>query len=337
MDPRALDTLADHFTGKRVLVTGAAGSIGSELCRILLSLGISTLTLVSLTESGLYRVNKQLRALKSSTDIRPVLGSVANEKFIKETVRNHDIVIHAAAHKHVPLCEVNPLEAIWNNVFGTKALVEASIDADVLQYMQISTDKAVKPMSVMGRTKAVAEAIVRRARGRLAGPCFSTVRFGNVMDSDGSVLPLWREQILAGGPVTVTDPRCTRYFMTIPNACDLVLHACEFGRPGTFVFDMGEPVRIMEVAEKLCMNHMMNTFGPKIEIKITGLRPGEKLHEELHVGGPLLSTPHPKIMRVDETDVDCLALLDLADLEHAVLTRQEVRALDILKEMTSAR
>lgn len=331
MDPRALDDVKEHFAGKRVLVTGAAGSIGSELCRMLVSFGASVLTLVSLTESGLYKSNRSLRAMKGSTDIRPVLGSVANEGFIKETVRNHDIVIHAAAHKHVPLCEQNPLEAIHNNVFGTKRLIEAVQEADALQYMQISTDKAVNPLSVMGRTKAVAEMLVRRARRR-AGTQMNIVRFGNVTDSDGSVLPLWREQIANGGPVTLTDTRCTRYMMSIPDACDLVVYALTFCKPATYVFDMGEPKKLYDIAQAMIVNSNL-----PIDIKVTGLRPGEKLHEELSIGGDLLPTAHPRIMQVDETWFDPVSLVDLEDLYNAVQTRQETRALEILKDMTHAR
>ncbi len=337
MDSRSLDTLGDHFAGKRVVVTGGAGSIGSQICRDLISLDIATLTIVSLTESGLYKINRTLRAMKGSTDIRPVLGSVTDEKFIQDTVWGQDIVIHAAAHKHVPICEENPIEAIRNNVFGTRRLIDACVEADVLQFMLVSTDKAVRPLSVMGRTKAVAEQLAQRARFRQDGPHFNVVRFGNVLDSDGSVMPLWREQIAAGGPVTVTDERCTRYFMSIPEASMLVLHSLGFARPGTYVFDMGEPRKMVDIANELIQYHAEHSFGPKIDIKITGLRQGEKIHEELHVGGALEPTSHPKINRLLDPPYAPLSLVDLGDLEQAVLSRNEGRALAILTEMTDAR
>jgi FlaA1/EpsC-like NDP-sugar epimerase len=294
--------------GKSVLVTGAGGSIGSVLCEELIRRDVRQLKMLSLTESGLYNITRRLKALGSGVEIKPILGSVTNEKLVDEVVEGVDVVIHAAAHKHLPICEENPVEAVVNNVFGTKTLLDAAVEFDVQQFMLISTDKAVRPVSVMGSTKRVAELLVKKA-AQTSALNASVVRFGNVLDSAGSVLPLWREQMAAGGPITITDERCERYFMSIPEACELVLESLVIARAGgsgLFVFDMGQPRRLADIAQQ-----MITASGMRCEIKCIGLRPGEKLTEEIHFGGQKQPTMHPKIFRVEEDKQEaCLHLLE---------------------------
>lgn len=317
-----------HFNNKSVLVTGAGGSIGSELCRRIAASKATRLTLVSLTESGLYRIDRQLRQMRTGTELRPVLGSVTDRELMREATRDVDIVIHAAAHKHIPLCEANPLEAITNNVGGTLSLMHAASESQVAQFVLISTDKAVRPVSVMGATKRAAELLLRESYPAGTRTRFFAVRFGNVMNSDGSVLPLWREQIAAGGPVTLTDDRCERYFMSIADACKLVLDVVSL-RPksGTFVLDMGEPRKLVDMAREL--------IGDRpIEIVTTGLRPGEKLTEELHFGGELKATPAPGVLCVDEAPHPLGKACHLRDLIDAAKVRNRELALRYLMEVT---
>ena len=324
---------ASLLAGRSVVVTGAGGSIGSELCCQLVDQGVARLTLVSLTESGLYRIERRLRAYIGSrrTSLSPVLGSVGDRGLMDEVLAGADVVIHAAAHKHVPICEANPLVAIENNVGGTYTLAQAAAAARVGQFVLISTDKAVRPASVMGATKRVAELVVRDRVAQMApATSFIVVRFGNVLGSDGSVVPLWRAQIDAGGPVTITDPDCERYFMTIPEACDLVLGAVELKRAGgTFVFDMGKPRRLYTMA-----HDMIRESGKHIEIKVIGLRPGEKLTEELHFGGEVLPTQHEKIREVRE-DHSGLDMGGLLVLLGAVRNRNAERAVKALRDLAS--
>jgi len=304
------------FAGKSVLVTGGGGSIGSQVCERVIAEGGRRLTMLSLTESGLYSTEKHLRKMAGRTEIVPVLGSVLDSCVVERAVTEVDIVVHAAAHKHVPMCEQNPVEAIKNNVFGTETLAWAALSAGVRQFCLISSDKAVQPASVMGATKRLAELIVARAgrqhtqeNGRSR---FFSVRFGNVLDSAGSVLPLWREQIRSGGPITLTDERCERYFMSIPDAVGLIAEVIAL-RPegGTFVLDMGKPRRLVDMAREL-----MAEMGQTVEIKLMGLRQGEKMTEELHHGGELYPTKVPRVSRVSDpalsVDVDLLQALDLA-------------------------
>lgn len=320
----------NHFKGKRVVVTGAGGSIGSKLCELLVQLDAAELKLLSLTESGLYNVTRKLRALRGGTKLVPILGSITNGPLVSDAVEGADIVIHAAAHKHVPICEDNPLEAISNNVFGTQTLLRAVMDRGV-QFLQISSDKAVKPASIMGATKRVCELLVMKAARTRPDADFSIVRFGNVLDSAGSVLPLWREQLANNQHITVTDIRCTRYFMSILEACELVLKVIEMQRSGLFVFDMGEQKNIYEMA----CNLVRSTGGnPETDIKLIGLRPGEKLVEELDYGGERLATSHPKIFEVIEPGGHLLLPLRLMDeLEGYVKTRMDRRAVDTLMEI----
>lgn len=313
--------------GRNVVVTGAGGSIGSQLCEHVIRMGARRLSLVSLTESGLYRVERQLRALKRSTELVPILGSVCDGRLMAEVCEGADLVVHAAAHKHVPLCESNPLAAIENNVRGTLTLISAADAAKVRDCILISTDKAVRPASVMGATKRVSEMIV--ASKASAQTRFAAVRFGNVLDSDGSVLPLWRDQISKGGPITLTDERCERYFMSIPDACELILGVIEMTDPGLYVFDMGEPRKLVDIATELMLN-----MGARCDIDLIGLRPGEKLTEELNFGGDLIPTTHPKILRVQESACKDLRLTMLDDLLHYAACRDTENAVRTLKAMT---
>ena len=280
------------------------------------------------SEMPLYRIEKRLRGLKRSTKLVPILGSVCDGRLMMEVCDGADLVVHAAAHKHVPLCESNPLAAIENNVRGTLTLVNAAASAEVKDFVLVSTDKAVRPASIMGSTKRVAEMIV--AAKSSPHTRFATVRFGNVLDSDGSVLPLWREQIRNGGPLTLTDERCERYFMSIPDACELILGVTEMQEPGLFVFDMGEPRKLVDIAAELMVNMSM-----VCEIEIVGLRPGEKLTEELNFGGDLLPTSHPKINRVDECRGKALQLTMLDELLSYTVCRNAERAVSVLREMVA--
>jgi FlaA1/EpsC-like NDP-sugar epimerase len=334
VDPEALARMSHHFEGKAVVVTGAGGSIGSELCHRLVDAGARRLTLVSLTESGLYRIERRLRAFIGSrkTELVPVLGSVCDRGLMMESLAGADVVIHAAAHKHVPICEANPLVAIENNVGGTYTLAQAAIARHVPQFVLISSDKAVHPSSVMGATKRVAEIVLRdRLALQSNGTAFVTVRFGNVLGSDGSVVPLWREQIARGGPLTLTDPNCERFFMSISEAVELILGAASMQPAGgTFIFDMGEPKRLKDLAAE-----MIRESGQRIEIKFIGLRPGEKLTEELHFGGELVATEHPKIFFVREHS-SSLEVGWLLKLLGAVRNRDRDAAVQTLRMIATA-
>lgn len=301
--------LSKNIFGKVVLVTGAGGSIGSELCRQILALAPKCLILVDHSEFNLYNIDQDLQQrsidLKADVEINASLGSVQDE------IRMNDIlnrwkphtVYHAAAYKHVPLVEENPVEGIRNNVFGTLSMARLAKKHGVSDFVLISSDKAVRPTNVMGATKRLAEMILQAMAVEHSATCFSMVRFGNVLGSSGSVVPLFRKQIAAGGPVTVTDERVTRYFMTIPEASQLVIQAGAMAQGGeVFVLDMGEPIRIMELAEQmielsgLSVRTQQNPEGD-IEIKVTGLRPAEKLYEELLIGENPESTSHQRIMK----------------------------------------
>lgn len=308
-----------NFKGKSVAVTGAGGSIGSELCRQLVTRGVRKLTLICLTEGALYNLLKSLP--KGQAEIVPVLGSVTDDRLMQEACDEADVVIHAAAHKHVPICEAHPLAAIDNNVRGTYIAAQAAESVGVKVFVLISSDKAVFPASVMGATKRCAELIVRdlfvNARTK-----FVACRFGNVLDSAGSVLPLWREQIAAGGPLTLTHPDCERYFMSIPNAVELVLATAAFEPGAPYIFDMGEPHNMQQMAAEL-----LRKSEKDIAIKFTGLRPGEKLRESLTYGGPLTPTRHLKISRVAQDLTKPLTAKNLLDLFSAVRERDKQEAL----------
>lgn len=294
-----LDTkaIADFVRGRVVLVTGAGGSIGSELCRQVRRFGPARLVLVEQAENNLFEIERALWAEGSDVPIVPYIADICDSRRLEsifDSERPH-VVFHAAAHKHVPMMEANPGEAIKNNVFGTRKVADLAHRFGVEKFVMVSTDKAVNPTSVMGVSKRVAEIYVQSLSQRSTTQ-FVTVRFGNVLGSTGSVIPIFKEQIAKGGPVTVTHPEMTRYFMTIPEACQLIMQAGAMGKGGEiFVLDMGEPVKIVDLARDLIR---LSGFDPErdIEIKFTGIRPGEKLFEELAVDSEAVDkTKHPKI------------------------------------------
>ena len=287
------------------------------------------MTLVSLTEGGLYNIERELRRAYPDTEFVPVIGNVINRTLMLEALRGTEIVIHAAAHKHVPLCELNPVEAIQNNVLGTLSLAYAAGDARVKQFCMISTDKAVKPASIMGATKRLCELLLSEMVIPAPACDFFIVRFGNVMDSAGSVLPLWREQIAAGGPITITDERCERYFMTIPDAVNLICKVILM-KPayGTYVLNMGKPKKLIDMAKKL-----IRESGKDIEIKIIGLRPGEKLTEELHYGGELEKTEVPRVHEVREPTRGLIDRQKMNELSKACGAGDRERAVTLLWEL----
>lgn len=293
------------YRGKSVMVTGAGGSIGSELCRQLLNCKPARLVLLEVAEFALYSSERELRALAEGTDceIIPVLGSINDARKIRDTIQAHGVkvVLHAAAYKHVPLVEANPEAGITNNVFGTQTMAQAAMDTGVDRFILISTDKAVRPTGIMGASKRLAEIVVSDFARRSEKTTFTMVRFGNVLGSSGSVIPLFQEQILRGGPVTLTHEEITRYFMTVQEATQLVLWAGNLARGGEiFVLDMGKPVRIADLARQVVeavgytIRDAQNPDGD-IEIVTTGLRPGEKIHEELSINSQLRPTKHPKL------------------------------------------
>jgi FlaA1/EpsC-like NDP-sugar epimerase len=292
-----------YLAQKRVLVTGAGGSIGSELCRQIAAANPARLTLVGHGENSIFEVQAQLRESFPRIAVQPLIADIRNPGRLAACFREArpQIVLHAAAHKHVPLMEDNPEEAITNNVIGTRNIVDACIDASVERLVMISTDKAVSPKSMMGASKRLAEMIVRDG-ARRSGRAFAVVRFGNVLGSRGSVVPLFKRQIESGGPITITHPDVKRFFMTIPEAVHLVLQAGGLSSGGElFVLNMGEPVRIVELAEDLI--RLSGLSAADIRIVFTGLRPGEKLEEELWEEDALVEqTTHPEVIRVTEHD-----------------------------------
>ncbi|GAB2518414.1 polysaccharide biosynthesis protein [Microbulbifer agarilyticus] len=306
------ELVSESISGKVVLVTGAGGSIGSELCRQIVQWAPSKLIMLESSEFSLYQIERELRQQQQDDDLQvqviALLGDVRNRIRVGEIIDSFKVqtIYHAAAYKHVPLVEQNVAVGAENNVLGTLSVLEAAEAYGVEQFVLISTDKAVRPTNVMGATKRLAELICQDFGRRFGRTRVCMVRFGNVLGSSGSVIPLFSDQINAGGPVTVTHPKVTRFFMTIPEAAQLVLQAGSMGRKGeVFVLDMGEPVRILDIARRLIqiMGHTVrdeaNPDGD-IEIQITGLRPGEKLYEELLLGDKVAGTDHPMIMRAEE-------------------------------------
>jgi len=298
--------LQNDIENKVVMVTGAGGSIGSELCRQILNLGANKLILFEQSELALYTIDKELN--KHNGIVFPILGSVTNQTRIERVCQQFSIetIYHAAAYKHVPMVEFNSTEGVTNNIFGTLNCAQAAINSKVKTFVLISTDKAVRPTNTMGATKRSAELVLQALAKHQNSTRFSMVRFGNVLDSSGSVIPLFRQQIQQGGPVTVTDKAIVRYFMTIPEAVELVIQAGAMAHGGeVFVLDMGEPVKIFDLAVKmihlsgLSVKDKENPDGD-IEIRITGLRPGEKLFEELLIGDNVDKTKHPMIMKAQE-------------------------------------
>jgi len=320
------DAVHRKICGRTVLVTGAGGSIGSELCRQIVSAAPARLLLFDNSEYALYAIHRNLIET-TEIDVVPLLGSVVDEARLVEIMRAWapDMVFHAAAYKHVPLVEHNPLEGLRNNVIGTLRVAEIAARMGVKDFVLISTDKAVRPTNIMGATKRLAELVLQGLAADQDTTCFSMVRFGNVLGSSGSVVPLFREQIRRGGPVTITNPEITRYFMTIPEAAQLVVQASAMARGGeVFVLDMGKPVRIADLARnmiELCGLTVRSDDNPDgdIEIAVVGMRPGEKLYEELLIGDNPQPTAHERIMMATEHSLPWRSLrADLERLERLI-------------------
>jgi FlaA1/EpsC-like NDP-sugar epimerase len=359
----AQDELLEHcIKGQTVLVTGAGGSIGSELCRQILSLRPTTLLLFEHSEFNLYSILSELeqRIVRESLPVKllPILGSVRNQSKLLDVMKTWrvDTVYHAAAYKHVPMVEHNIAEGVLNNVIGTLNTAQAALQVGVSNFVLISTDKAVRPTNVMGSTKRLAELTLQALSHEMAPVLFgdksnisrvnktrfTMVRFGNVLGSSGSVIPLFHKQIKSGGPLTVTHPKITRYFMTIPEAAQLVIQAGSMGLGGdVFVLDMGEPVKIVELAEKmihlsgLSVRSEKNPHGD-IAIEFSGLRPGEKLYEELLIGDNVVATQHPMIMSANEDHLSWEILKGkLTELLAAVDEDDYTRVRQLLRDTVS--
>lgn len=333
----------ETYRDRVVLVSGAGGSVGSALCQELLRSMPACIVLFERCELALYTIERTLTELASGgpTRIIAVLGSVTDSRMVRMAMIEHkvDIVFHAAAYKHVPLVEANPIAGLDNNVLGTRTLADAAVEAGIRKFVLISTDKAVRPTNVMGASKRLAELVVQDLAKRSQGTLFSIVRFGNVLGSSGSVIPLFKEQIAKGGPVTLTHEDVTRYFMTIAEAARLVLLAGSYSDGSgadVFVLDMGDPIKIRDLAQQmveaagLSVRDRGNPEG-EIEITITGLRPGEKLHEELLIGEGLLTTPHPKILRAHEQSLTELQMASaLRTLRIAVANGTAAQAHEVI-------
>jgi FlaA1/EpsC-like NDP-sugar epimerase len=315
-----MENIGQLLEGRRVMVTGAGGSIGSEICRQIIAFHPKSLVLLGRGENRIFAIERELRALRTATSLCPCIADVTNHDRMQQVFRIHrpEVVFHAAAHKHVPLMEDNVSEAIRNNVFGTKCVADLADSHGVSNFVLISTDKAVRPTSVMGATKQIAERYVHTLSQQSATR-FMVVRFGNVLGSAGSVVPIFKEQIRAGGPITITDPRMVRFFMTIPEASQLVLQAAAMGTGGEiFVLEMGEPVRIVDLARD--MIRLSGLPEQAIEIVFTGVRPGEKLYEELYFEEEqTLDTAHPKLRAARHRDYSLAEVRrSIAQLERVV-------------------
>ncbi|MGO4853757.1 polysaccharide biosynthesis protein [Phaeovulum sp. W22_SRMD_FR3] len=328
----------EEYRGASVLISGAGGSIGLELCRQVLACRPRQLVMLELSELALYNAEAEMRVLAEAAGVRvvPVLGSVQDGKLVENALAEHrvEIVLHAAAYKHVPMVEANPRVGVSNNTLGTAVLAQKARDAGVRRFVLVSSDKAVRATSIMGASKRFAELVVQDLAARPGKTRFSIVRFGNVMGSSGSVIPLFQEQIARGGPVTLTDPSVTRYFMSIQEAARLVLLAGAFAEGGeVFVLDMGEPVQIRDLAERLIaaagftLRNAENPDGD-IEIVVTGLRPGEKLYEELMIAPGVQATAHHKIVKVREASLSELEMAGaLKALRDAVVQGSDAAVL----------
>lgn len=330
------DLAKAYYSGRKVLITGGGGSIGSELCRQIATMSPKQIIILDICENGAYDIQQEIRiAYKNSIDICVEILSVCNRAALERVFANYrpDIVLHAAAHKHVPLMEHNCCEAIENNVFGTLNTVELAEKYKAERFIMVSTDKAVNPTNVMGATKRMCEIIVQSRSAESASTIFSATRFGNVLGSAGSVIPLFKRQIAAGGPITLTDKRIIRYFMTIPEASKLVLQSGAMAKNGElFVLDMGKPVKILELAENMIR---LSGFEPYRDIDIVeiGLRPGEKLYEELLIKSETLDKTDDEKIFVERDEPLPPHMLDtlLSDLKAAYESGDETRARDALK------
>jgi FlaA1/EpsC-like NDP-sugar epimerase len=326
--------LVMNVQNKIVMVTGAGGSIGGELCRQILALGPSKLLLIEQSEFALYAIHQELeeKLAETSIELVPLIASVQDEERMRDIMSTWrpNTVYHAAAFKHVPLVEHNPAEGIKNNVFGTLRAAKAAAENGVSDFVLISTDKAVRPTNIMGASKRLAELVLQALAATNPSTNFSMVRFGNVLGSSGSVVPKFRKQIRDGGPITLTHPEITRYFMTIPEAAQLVIQAGAMAKGGdVFVLDMGQPVKILDLAIRmvelsgLTFKDAQNPNGD-IEIEITGLRPGEKLYEELLIGENPQRTSHPRIMKAQEEFIPWKVLEDKLNALHLLLNSNDV-------------
>jgi len=335
--------LGRNVTRKVVLVTGAGGSIGSELCRQILKLKPQTLLLVDQSEYALYEIHQELlekvQALgEGAVQLVPLLASVRDAERMREVITtwSPDTIYHAAAYKHVPLVEHNPAEALKNNVYGTRTVAQLAAEHGVSDVVLVSTDKAVRPTNIMGASKRLAELVLQALAAEPSKTTFPMVRFGNVLGSSGSVVPKFRQQIKNGGPITLTHPEVTRFFMTIPEAAQLVIQAGAMAKGGdVFVLDMGESVKIMDLAQRMIELSGLNErteANPDgdIAIEITGLRPGEKLFEELLIGNDPQPTLHPRIMKASE---EKMAWADLQDSLNAMQVALDVNDVGVLRRM----
>jgi FlaA1/EpsC-like NDP-sugar epimerase len=333
-----LRAVSSYIADATVLVTGAGGSIGSELCRQIARIGCKRLILVDQGETALFEIERELVSERGFAPSVPVLADVGNKHRMRRVFERYtpSVVFHAAAYKHVPLMEANPLESVRNNTLATKVIAEVAVEFGVERFVLVSTDKAVNAKTVMGQSKAVCEWIVEGYGAREDVPTrFVAVRFGNVLGSSGSVIPIFRRQIERGGPVTVTHPEMTRFFMTIPEAVSLIVQAGSIGRSGqVFVLDMGEPVSILELAKNMIQLSGKEP-GRDIAIDFTGVRPGEKLHEELWGDGETVGeTPHSKILAVTRPPIDAAWLEDeLGDLERLVADSETLELVSKLAAM----
>lgn len=342
------DLLHANITGKAVMVTGAGGSIGSELCRQILTLQPTHLVLFEISEFALYQIERELRErltqIGAPITLTALLGSVVDRARVEQVCRQHAIqtIYHAAAYKHVPIVEDNPFEGMRNNMFGTYHAAHAAINAGVETFVLISTDKAVRPTNIMGASKRMAELVLQALAQAHTQPVFSMVRFGNVLGSSGSVVPLFREQIKQGGPITLTHQDITRYFMTIPEAAQLVIQAGAMAKGGeVFLLDMGEPIRIYDLARKMVhlsgleVRDQTNPEGD-IAITLTGLRPGEKLYEELLIADQASPSPHPLIMLGNEVSHPPEVMQNwIVAFESALTDQDGAQLLQLLRDAKS--
>ncbi len=347
---RGIGKGAACYAGKVVLVSGAGGTIGSELCRQVLDCRPAKLILFEQSELALYTTDMEMCQLVEGTGIEvvPVLGSITDTRQVQKVLADHrvNVVLHAAAYKHVPLVEANPLAGLVNNVLGTQTLAEQAAKARVERFILISSDKAVRPTNIMGGSKRLAEMVIQdiaRKNSGAGSTIFSMVRFGNVLGSSGSVIPLFQDQLRKGGPLTVTDRSVTRYFMTIQEAVRLVLQAGTLAQGGeVFVLDMGKPVSIMQLARQIVETSgytVRDEDNPNgdIEIQITGMRPGEKMTEELTLSGELIGTSYPKIFSAQEGGLKELEVAAaLRDLREAVIASDEEKARSVVRRWVEA-
>jgi len=331
------ELLRKNIQNGNILITGAGGSIGAELSRQIKELQPSLLVLLDNSEYNLYNIHHEL-TITNGAEVVPVLSTVTNYKQVFNVIEKYkiDTIYHAAAYKHVPMVELNVVSGVYNNVIGTYNVAKAAKNLEIKNMVLISTDKAVRPTNVMGASKRLSEFILQAFADQNPETCFSMVRFGNVIDSAGSVVPLFRKQIKEGGPVTVTHRNITRYFMSIPEAVQLVLQAGSMAKGGdVFVLDMGEPIKILDLAYR--MIHLSglqpidnNNPDGDIQIKFTGLRPGEKLYEELLIGDDVIQSKHPRIMQARE---EKLTLENVLNFIEMIKTSRDLQDETIIKDL----